>query len=162
MPHVTTITPDLTPDSDIRVAVVVSRYNAWITDRLRDGALDELQRRCGDRARAVVVPVPGSFEVPVLAAAAAASGKFHAVVALGCIIKGETIHDQVIAQAITNEIAAAACRTGVPIGLGILTVNNAQQAEARAGGAAGNKGAEAMSAALETAAALKALAALSP
>lgn len=151
------IQPALPDSGPIRVAVVVAKYNAWITDRLRDGAVAELVRRLPDRGEAVVIPVPGSFELPVAAAVAARSSRFHAVVTLGCIIKGETTHDEVIAHAVAGQIAAIGVETGKPVVLGVLTVNTAQQAEARAGGSAGNKGAEAMSAALDTLAALAAL-----
>ncbi len=133
---------------EVWIAVVVSRYNAWVTDRLLQGAIGEAERRLGERARIIVAPVAGAFEIPVVAAAAA-RGKVMAVVALGCIIKGETIHDEVIAHAVTRQLAGLAVRSGRPVGLGLLTVNNAAQAEARAGGAAGNKGAEAMAAALD-------------
>ncbi len=156
-----TIHPSLPSTGPIRVAVVVARYNAAITDKLRDGAVAELALRVRERGEAVVVPVPGSFELPVAAAAAARSGRFHAVVTLGCIIKGETVHDEVIAHAIAQQIAAVGVETGVPVVLGVLTVNTIQQAEARAGGVHGNKGAEAMSAALDTLATLHALKALS-
>jgi 6,7-dimethyl-8-ribityllumazine synthase len=152
-----TIHPALPPSDVVRVAVVVARYNAWITDRLRDGAVGELSLRVGERGEAVVIPVPGAFELPVAAAVAARSGRFHAVVTLGCIIKGETVHDEVIAHAVAGQIAAVGVETGLPVVLGVLTVNTAAQAEARAGGAAGNKGAEAMSAALDTLGALTAL-----
>jgi len=151
------IQPALPDTGPIRVAVVVARYNAWITDRLREGAVAELARRVPDRGEAVVIPVPGSFELPVAAAVAARSSRFHAVVTLGCIIKGETTHDEVIAHAVAGQISAIGVETGKPVVLGVLTVNTAQQAEARAGGSAGNKGAEAMSAAIDTLAAITAL-----
>lgn len=157
----TTIQPALPTDGTIRVAVVVAKYNAAITDRLRDGAVGELARIVPGRGEAVVVPVPGSFELPVAAAVAARSAKFHAVVTLGCIIKGETVHDEVIAHAIAGQIAAVGVETGKPVVLGVLTVNTIQQAEARAGGVHGNKGAEAMAAALDTLATLHALKTLS-
>lgn len=144
-----------------RVAIVVAAYNAWITDKLRDGALSELARRTGGAGAATVVPVPGAFEIPTAASAAARSGRFDAVVTLGCIIKGETIHDEVIAHAVAGEIARIGADTRMPVVLGVLTVNAAHQAEARAGGAAGNKGAEAMGAALELLGTLNALKQLS-
>ncbi|MBN8645966.1 MAG: 6,7-dimethyl-8-ribityllumazine synthase [Planctomycetes bacterium] len=152
----TTLTPTL-PSGPIRVAIVASGYNAWITDRLRDGAVSELHRRVPDRAQATVIAVPGAFEIPTAAAAAARSGQYHAVVALGCIIKGETIHDEVIANAVAASLVEAGAATGVPVTMGVLTVNTAQQAEARAGGPQGNKGAEAMSAAIDLLSTLHAL-----
>lgn len=140
-----------------RVAVVVSRYNKWITDALQAGAVEEYRRRFGSEVGLTIVPAPGSFEVPALAHEAAVSAKFQAVVALGCVIRGETTHDQHINNAVSTQLLRSACESGVPIGFGILTVENAQQAEARAGGDKGNKGAEAMAAALDTAMTLAAL-----
>jgi 6,7-dimethyl-8-ribityllumazine synthase len=145
------------PRGTIRVAIIVSRYNDWITDRLRDGAIQELERVAGDRGVAVVVPAPGSFELVHLSAVAAASGKYHAVVALGCLIKGETSHDRIIADAVAQGIAAVSATSLVPVAFGVLTVDATEQAEARAGGDMGNKGVEAMSAALETLAVKNAL-----
>lgn len=145
------------PGAVARVAVVVSRYNAWITDRLLQGALDEHARLAGGAGRVDVVPVPGSFELPAACRVAAGTGRYDAVVALGCLIRGETVHDRVIADAIAHGIVEASCATGVAVAFGVLTVENAEQAEARAGGAMGNKGAEAMAAALHTAGVIAAL-----
>ncbi len=132
------------------VAVVVSRYNGSVTDRLLAGALEEYERRGGRRESVVVLDAPGSFELPALALAAARSGSFRAVVALGCIVRGETRHDRYLAQAVTTGLVDVTMRTGVPVGYGVLTVEKASQAHARAGGKKGNKGAESMAAALET------------
>jgi 6,7-dimethyl-8-ribityllumazine synthase len=133
----------------LRVAIVVSRYNRWITDALLRGAQDEFHRQTGTLEGLAIMHAPGSFELPVLARAAATSGRFQAVVCLGCIIKGETSHDLHIATAVANAITTASCETGVPIAFGVLTVDTAAQAEARAGGDKGNKGQEAMQAALD-------------
>lgn len=133
------------------MAIVVSRYNASITDALLRGAVSALREQsAGERVRVEIVEAPGAFELPVLAHAAAASGKFAGVLALGCIIKGETIHDRVIADAVAQGLVSASLMTGVPCALGVLTVNTAAQARARAGGKLGNKGAEAMEALLFT------------
>lgn len=132
------------------VAVVVSRYNASITDRLRQGALEQYALRAGGRATATVLDAPGSFEIPAIVLAAARSGRFAGVVALGCIIKGETSHDVYLAEAVTRGLMEVVLRTGVPVGLGVLTVDTVAQARARAGGQQGNKGAEAMAAVLDT------------
>lgn len=140
-----------------RVAVVVSRYNASVTDRLCLGAIEACVRRTGRTP--TVLEAPGAFELPVIAHAAAGSGHFDGVVALGCLIRGETIHDRVIADAVAQAIQAAMIMTGVPIAFGVLTVENAAQAEARAGGDHGNKGDEAMGALLDTVAAVRAAAA---
>ncbi len=140
-----------------RCAVVVSRYNAWITDRLLAGSREEWGRAGGEPRRLEVIDAPGSFELPVLARAAASSGRFDAVVALGCLIRGETTHDQHIARSVTDGLQRVALDTGVPVAFGVLTVDNEAQAEARAGGDQGNKGAEAMRAAIETMRSIEAL-----
>jgi 6,7-dimethyl-8-ribityllumazine synthase len=131
----------------LRAAVVVSRYNATVTDRLLEGARAEASSRGADLQ---VFDAPGSFELPAIAGALVRSGRFDVVAVLGCIIKGETEHDRFIAQAICESIAALSAHSGVPIGLGVLTVNTPEQALARAGGEQGNKGAEALAAAIET------------
>ena len=140
-----------------RVAVVVSRYNIEITEALCAGALAEYRRWFSTDAPVETFWAPGSFEVPLLADHAARDGRYQAVVALGCVIRGETTHDQHINSAVSNQIMRSACETGVPIGFGILTVETPEQARARAGGPKGNKGAEAMSAALDVAATLASL-----
>jgi 6,7-dimethyl-8-ribityllumazine synthase len=134
-----------------RIAVVVSRYNASITDRLLEGALDEHARRAGAGAAPAVYDAPGSFEIPAIALAAAASGRFDGVVALGCIVRGETRHDRYLAAAVTDGLMSIGVRTGVPVAFGVLTVEKAAQARERAGGKKGNKGAEAMGAAIDAA-----------
>ncbi len=140
-----------------RVAVVWSRYNDFITRPLLEGAVAEFRRQVGSEDGLVVLESPGSFEVPMLVHRAAASGRFDAVVALGCIIKGETSHDQHLATAVTSALLATARETGVAVGLGVLTVDNEEQAKERAGGLKGNKGVEAMAAALDTAGSIAAL-----
>jgi 6,7-dimethyl-8-ribityllumazine synthase len=131
------------------VAVVVSRYNASITDRLRDGAVSEYASRVGGSPPEIIA-APGSFELPALALAAARSGKFAGVVAIGCLIKGETSHDRHIAQAVAHGLVSVTLATGVPVAFGVLTVDTPEQAHARAGGDKGNKGQEAMAAVLDT------------
>ncbi|MFN0010643.1 MAG: 6,7-dimethyl-8-ribityllumazine synthase [Phycisphaerales bacterium] len=132
------------------IAVVVSRYNASITDLLLSGAVRAYTRAGGRVAGLYVAEAPGAFEILPLAAAAARSGHFAGVVAIGCIIKGETIHDEVLAHAVTGGLANLAAETGVPVGLAVLTVHTPKQAAARAGGRLGNKGQEAMEAVLQT------------
>lgn len=143
------------------VAIVVSVYNATVTTRLREAAIAEYERRGGDRNRIRLYEVRGAFEIPVVAEAAALGlARDHAggaVVCLGCVIKGDTRHDEVLGDVVTNELSGIAVRHGVPIGLGVLTVNTPEQAEARAGGDKGNKGEEAMAAALDAWAALEAV-----
>ncbi|MDX9912327.1 MAG: 6,7-dimethyl-8-ribityllumazine synthase [Phycisphaerales bacterium] len=129
--------------------IVASRYNATITDALVEGARTAYLARGGDAARLVVMPAAGAFEVPGLCAAAAREG-FAVVVAIGCIVKGETSHDQHLASAVTGALADLASGSGVAVGLGVLTVDTIEQARARSGGRLGNKGEEAMLAALDT------------
>lgn len=142
----------------VRLAVVVSRYNALITERLYEGAEQLFRSRAAKGSSIVRVDAPGSFELPALCLAAAATQAFDGVVALGCIIKGETIHDRVIADAIATGILNATLASGVPIAFGVITAENEDQAHARAGGAVGNKGSEAMAANLDTIAAIRGLA----
>ncbi|MCK4871582.1 MAG: 6,7-dimethyl-8-ribityllumazine synthase [Phycisphaerales bacterium] len=140
-----------------RVAVVVSTYNAWITKPLLAGAEAEYVRRGGDQARLAVVQVPGTYELTAACRELAASGAYDAVVALGCVIRGETPHFDAICQSVTHGLTEMTLRTGVPVGFGVLTCDTAAQAEARAGGDKGNKGAEAMAAAMDTAGVLDAV-----
>ncbi|MGE3109266.1 MAG: 6,7-dimethyl-8-ribityllumazine synthase [Phycisphaerales bacterium] len=137
------------------VAIVVSRYNESITSRLRDGAVRAFTERGGSTADLAIFDAPGSFDLTAICDAAASSGRFAGIVALGCIIKGDTSHDQHIASAVVHGLTNITILTGVPIALGVLTVNTAQQARERAGvggggGKHGNKGAEAMNALLLT------------
>src|SRR6185295_13712659 len=112
------------------VAVVVSRYNASVTDRLLDGAMLEFASRSGRDRDLLVIDSPGRFELPALALAAARTESFAGVVALGCIIKGETIHDRVLADAIAKALLDVTIATGVPVAFGVLTVDTPSQAEA--------------------------------
>jgi 6,7-dimethyl-8-ribityllumazine synthase len=136
-----------TNPNSCRLAVIVSRYNATITDQLLRGALDVAARRGWT---ADVWHAPGAFELPTLCDHALATGRYHGAVTLGCIIRGETSHDQHIAQAIAGGVVQVALKRGKPVTLGVLTVNTPEQASARAGGAHGNKGADAMSALIDT------------
>lgn len=132
------------------VAIVVSRYNGSITDRLREGALEAYGERGGEIGNARVIVAPGAYELPALALAAAKTGKFRGVLGLGCLIKGETSHDRYIADAVANGLVNVTIATGVPCAFGVLTVDTAEQAAARAGGKLGNKGEESMHALLDT------------
>ncbi|MFI4855755.1 MAG: 6,7-dimethyl-8-ribityllumazine synthase [Phycisphaerales bacterium JB065] len=134
-----------------RAAIVVSQYNGWITEKLRDGALEVLAREAGELGQATVVEVSGALELPTMAAELGVTGRYGVVVVLGCVIRGETSHDEVINHAIFQQLTRTSAETGVPFGVGVLTVNSPDQAEARAGGKLGNKGAEAMEAALRSA-----------
>ncbi len=132
------------------VAVVVSRYNATVTNALRDGAVRAWQERSDGLSGLEVIEAPGAYELTSLAMAAAMSGRFDGVVALGCLIKGGTRHDEYIAYAVANGLTQVTLMTGVPVAFGVITALNARQARDRAGGSKGNKGEEAMNALLDT------------
>jgi len=136
---------------EVRVAVLVSRYNEVVTTRLLDGARQCLREKGVPDARVDVIWVPGAFELAVVAEAAAAGGRYAALVALGCVIRGETPHFEYVAGEATRGLGNVALAHRLPIGFGVLTTENLDQALARAGGAAGNKGYEAAEAALITA-----------
>lgn len=134
-----------------RVAILVSRYNELITRRLLDGARDALREAGVPDSHVEEFWVPGAFELPVAAEEAAVSGRFRAIVALGCVIRGETPHFEYVAGEAARGLGNVALAHRIAVGFGVLTTENQSQAEARAGGAAGNKGHEAAAAALQTA-----------
>jgi 6,7-dimethyl-8-ribityllumazine synthase len=141
----------------LKIAVLVSRFNEIVGDRLLSGALDTLERR-GVRPRDVLVAkVPGAFELPVVARRLARSGRHDAILCLGAVIRGETPHFDYVAGEASRGIARAAYETGVPVLFGVLTTDTLEQALARAGGAHGNKGAETAEDAIEMARLLRAL-----
>ena len=123
-----------------------------------EGAIGAYVARGGDESKLAVLEVPGAYELTAVAAAAAGSEMYDAVVCLGCIIKGETEHDRHIAGAVAHGLTEITLATGVPVAFGVLTTNTNEQALARAGGDKGNKGGEAMDAALDSADAIVALA----
>jgi 6,7-dimethyl-8-ribityllumazine synthase len=132
-----------------RIAVLVSRFNASITDRLERGATDALLRAGVADADLDVIRVPGAWELPTAARAALATERYDGIVALGAVIRGETPHFDYVAGAAAEGLAAASADYDVPIGFGVLTCDTLAQAEARAGGTHGNKGADAALATLE-------------
>ncbi len=136
---------------DERFAVVVSRFNDLVTRRLLDGALGAFRRHGVDDDHVVVVWVPGSFEIPLIADRLARSGAYAAVCCLGAVIEGQTSHHEYINQQVAAGIMRASQDSGVPVVFGVLTCSSLEQALDRAGGKAGNKGAEAALAAIETA-----------
>lgn len=145
-------TPSITENAcGLRIAIVVSQYHADITDALRDGAVARFNAACGLADDLTVIPAPGAFELIAICKALADRGDLDAIVALGCIITGQTTHDQYIAHAVAAGIANIITATGVPIAFGVLTCQNLEQAQARAGGSVGNKGEEAMDAAIASA-----------
>jgi 6,7-dimethyl-8-ribityllumazine synthase len=137
-----------------RIAVVVSRYHSLVTQRLLDGALEAALARGAD---VDVIFSPGSFELGILSLEAARSGRYAGVAALGCVIRGETTHYDYVCGASARGVLHASLETGVPVAFGVLTCETAEQAFARAGGTAGNKGFEAVETALDTAATLGAV-----
>lgn len=133
-----------------RFAVIVSRFNETVTGSLRDAATAALQEAGASDVQ--VFPVPGAFEIPQAARAAAETGRFDAIVCLGCVIRGETPHFDYLASAVAHGISDAAGDTGVPMAFGVLTTDTVEQAAARSGPGADNKGREAAAAAIEMAA----------
>lgn len=141
----------------LRVAVVVARFNEFVTRRLLDGAVDTLARN-GVRDEDISVAwVPGSFELPVVAKSFGQSGQYDAIICLGSVIRGETDHYEMVASQAAAGISAAGRETGVPTIFGVLTTENMEQAINRAGGKSGNLGSNAASAAIETARLLHAI-----
>ena len=135
----------------LRFAVVVSKYNDFVTDRLQAGAISALSAAGASDADVTVVRVPGSFEIPAAARHAASSGRFDGIVCLGCLIRGETPHFEFIAAAVAHGIVEASAATGVPMTFGVLTTNSIEEAIARAGEGRSNKGWEAAAAAIDMA-----------
>lgn len=132
-------------------AIVVARFNSFITERLLDGALLGLRQAGAHDGDITVVRVPGSFEIPAAARQLAMSGKYDAIVCIGCLLRGETLHYEVIANEVTRGVGQSAQETGVPHAFGVLTCDTLEQAIDRAGLKAGNKGYEAGLAAVEMA-----------
>ena len=138
------------PDArGMRVALVVSRYNDFVTDRLRAGAIEALRHAGAAETDIEVMAVPGAYEIPQVAKAAAATGRYDAVVCLGCLIRGETPHFDYISAAVSQGIMTASLDTGVPMSFGVLTTNSAEQALERVEPGPANKGWEAAMAAVE-------------
>jgi 6,7-dimethyl-8-ribityllumazine synthase len=134
-----------------RFAIVVSRFNEEITDGLLQGARELFAEASVPDENVTVIPVPGAFEIPMTAQRLGESGEYDAVVCLGCLIKGETMHFEYIAEAASHGIMQAAAATGVPMAFGVLTTLTEEQAAERSRSGPGNKGREAAAAALEMA-----------
>jgi 6,7-dimethyl-8-ribityllumazine synthase len=146
-----------TDATGLRVGLAVSRYHDRITDALCKAAVDRFRHAGGADEDLHVVKTPGAFELTAVCRAFAAGGNIDAVVALGCVISGETDHDRYIASAVATGLTMITVETGVPVAFGLLTCATLDQAEARAGGDHGNKGDEAMLAAIETARVIRSL-----
>ncbi|MSP90240.1 MAG: 6,7-dimethyl-8-ribityllumazine synthase [Myxococcales bacterium] len=132
-----------------RIAIVVGRFNAFISERLLEGALDALRRSGVSEAAIDVARVPGAFEIPLAAQAMARSGRYDAVICLGCVIRGATPHFDYVAGECARGIQHVGLTTSVPVLFGVLTTETLEQAIERAGAKAGNKGADCALAALE-------------
>jgi len=135
----------------LRFAIVVSRFNSFITERLIAGAMDALARTGADLAQIDTVKVPGAWEIPMVAAELARQHRYDAVICLGAVIRGDTPHFDYVAGEAAKGVAHASAETGVPVAFGVLTTNTLEQAIDRAGGKAGNKGFDAAMTAIEMA-----------
>jgi 6,7-dimethyl-8-ribityllumazine synthase len=133
----------------MKLGIVVSRYNNFITEKLLAGALDGVKSHGGEEQDVTVVRVPGAFEIPLVAECMAASRKFDAVICLGAVIRGDTPHFEYVSDAVTRGIGQTMARHGLPISFGVLTTNTVDQAMARSGSKDANKGYEAALTAIE-------------
>ena len=141
----------------LKFAVVVSRFNEFISTRLLDGAMDALKRHDADMKSVDVAWVPGSFEIPLTAAKLAESGQYDAVICLGAVIRGSTPHFEYVAAEVSKGIARVTLEKGVPAAFGVITADTIEQAVERAGAKQGNKGWQAALTAVEMANLLKEL-----
>jgi 6,7-dimethyl-8-ribityllumazine synthase len=136
---------------DLRFAIIAARFNDFVVEPLIRGALDALRRHGVLDKQIDIVRVPGAFDIPIVARKLALAHRHEALIALGCVIRGQTPHFDYVAGECAGGIARVALESGVPIAFGVLTTDNAEQAVDRAGGKAGNKGADAALVALEMA-----------
>ena len=143
--------------SGLNIALVLSRFNSLVGDRLLEGALDTLRRHGVSDDDITLARVPGAFEIPLAASVLAKSGRYDAVICLGAVIRGATAHFDYVAGPMASGLASIAVDTGVPVLFGVLTTDTIEQALERAGTKAGNKGADVAAAAIEMANLLKTL-----
>ena len=141
----------------LRFAIVVARFNSFITERLLSGALDALRRSGGQPDDVEVVRVPGSWEMPVVARALVETKRFDGIICLGCVVRGETAHFDYVAGEAAKGLGQVAAQTGTPVAFGVLTTNTVEQAIDRAGAKSGNKGFDAAMTAIEMANLMKKL-----
>lgn len=140
-----------------KIAILASRFNDFMVNSLIGGAVDYLIRHGADREDLAIVRVPGALEMPIVAKKLAASGKYDGIVALGAVIRGATPHFDFVASETTKGLAHVSLEYDIPVGFGLLTTDNMEQAIERSGSKAGNKGVEAAAALLETLQVLKQL-----
>lgn len=133
----------------LKIGIIVSRFNHFITEKLLQGALDGLKSHGGEDSNVTIVHVPGAFEIPLIADKMAASGKFDALVCLGAVIRGDTPHFEYVSDAVTRGIGKTMWKYQLPVGFGVLTTNNVDQAMERSGLKDANKGYEAALTAVE-------------
>lgn len=142
---------------DLKVGIVVARFNEFIGSKLLSGAMDGLKRHGMLEEEITVAWVPGAYEIPLVAQKMAASGKYDAIITLGAVIKGATSHYDYVCAEVSKGVATVAMNTGVPVMFGVLTTDNIEQAIERAGTKAGNKGYDSAVSAIEMANLLKAI-----
>ncbi len=135
----------------LKFGIVVSRFNSFISDRLLEGTMDALRRSGAGEEDCVVARVPGSFEIPLAAKKMAKTGRYDAIICLGCVIRGATPHYAYIATEVTKGIATVSLESEIPVALGVLTTDTIEQAIERAGTKVGNKGFDAAMSAIEMA-----------
>ncbi len=135
----------------LRFAVIVSRFNDFISSKLAEGAMDALKRHGGNEDQVSLVKVPGSFEIPIVAKRLAETGEYDGIICLGAVIRGATPHFDYVAAEVSKGIAAVALETKIPVTFGVLTTDSLEQAIERAGSKSGNKGWDAAMAAMEMA-----------
>jgi 6,7-dimethyl-8-ribityllumazine synthase len=133
----------------LKIGIIVSRFNNFVTEKLLEGALDGVKSHGGEDENITIVRVPGAFEIPLVAEKMAASGKYDALVCLGAVIRGDTPHFEYVSGAVTRGIGKAVGKYQLPIGFGVLTTNDVQQAMERSGSKDANKGYEAALTAIE-------------
>jgi 6,7-dimethyl-8-ribityllumazine synthase len=150
MAHIKTV-EGLLDAKGLKVAILASRFNDFIVDKLVGGAVDALVRHGASREDLTLVRIPGAFEMPLVAQKLAASGKYDGIVCVGAVIRGATPHFDFVANECAKGLAQVSMQHNMPLGFGVLTTDNLEQAIERAGSKAGNKGVDAAMAMLETA-----------
>jgi len=136
--------------SGAKVAIIVARFNDFITGKLLEGAIDTFKRHGGDLNNLTIIRVPGAFEIPLTCLKAAETQKYNGILALGAVIRGSTPHFDYVSSEVSKGVAHVGLQTGVPVSFGVLTTDSIEQAIERAGTKAGNKGSETMGGLIET------------